>query len=410
MSNAQSYVRSVIALLIGVFAIQQELWLLLLVSVVLLYTAYEKFCLMFSLLGINKRLRIENYYHALLAEHIPFPSYIFDDNRHLVFSNSIAKEEFPHIHKINDLIVIHKDKNLSDIPVSQTIFEHNKKTYQLQMEGFPSEKILFVYVSDITEVLSLKLTNNALVCEVESVNNENELSLRLLAQQSKFTSTGELIETIVHQWKQPLSALNALLANIQIQIELKAVEMDTLAETVGRGTELVDIMNETVNDFKNFFKEDKTRNTFRLSDCLKNAILVLEGSLSTSGVNIINKSDPSLEVLGYKNEFTQVLINIINNAKDAIVENNPSERSITITSELQKELILVKISDTAGGIALKNLAKVFDAHFTTKNEEGTGIGLHMSKMIIEKDMKGSLSVSNNDKGAEFLIEIPIVIQ
>ena len=409
MTNTESYIRATVALLIGFFAIQFELWLLLVVSGILFYTAYKKFCIMFSLLGINKKFSVENYFYALLPQYSPYPSCIFDEDGELVYVNNAAKESFETIKSTLDFGISNTKEYILSNRVVDTLFESKGQTYQLHIRGIQEEKILLLYINNITAVLDLEYINSNLEDKVKHALNDNELKNHLLAQQSKFVTTGELIENICHQWKQPLSALAALHMNLQVRHSLKPVSVEEMDAEMKDAARLIKIMSRTVDDFRNFFKSDKVKADFSVASCMNDVMLILGSSLKQEDIQVIDNIDSSIHVRGFKNEFTQVLLNIINNAKDAFIEQQIKGGTITVDSAIEGDKVILRIGDTAGGIPDKYIDKIFHSHFTTKEENGgTGIGLHMSKIIIEQDMNGTIMVENGKEGALFILSFPLV--
>lgn len=162
-----------------------------------------------------------------------------------------------------------------------------------------------------------------------------------------------------------------------------------------------------MDDFRNFFKKDKKKSSFKISECMGDVMLILGDLIIEENIEVLDKIDPDVTVEGFKNEFSQVLLNIILNAKDAFLEKQCETRRIELETSVEDEKIFLRITDTAGGIADKDLGKIFDSHFTTKEKhEGTGIGLHMSKLIIENDMNGKISALNHKDGAQFVLTFP----
>lgn len=408
MSNTETYIRTSGALIVAFIAIKYELWPLIIISGILFYTAYNKFCLFYSILGINKKYSIENYYYALLPENAPYFNCIFNNDGDTIYQNKASKKEFNIIHKASEFGISDVDIYIQTNGVLDTLLEREGQTYQLHLRGLQKEKVLLLYINNITEVLDLEYINTNLERKVKNVLTENELKNHLLAQQSKFVTTGELIENIVHQWKQPLSALNSLLLNIHVQNTLTGLSVEKLNEEVDRATKLIQIMNSTIDDFRNFYKADKEKVEFSIESCMKDVILILESSLKRENIKVVNTIDSDIYISGFKNEFTQVLLNIINNSKDAFVQNNIENREINIATHIENYKVVLQIYDTAGGISEENIEKIFEPHFTTKEElEGTGIGLHISKIIIENDMDGTINVENFRGGARFKLVFPL---
>jgi len=408
MGNREAYIRSTVALIVSLIALQYEIWFLFIISFILFYTAYKKFCLMFSLLGINKKLSVENYYYALIPKYSPYSSCIFNKEGDVVYMNDAAKGEFGVIEKASDLGISEVNKYISSSKAFDTLFKRNEKTYQFHMRGIREEKVLLLHINNITEVLDLEYINANLENKVELALSENELKNHLLAQQSKFVTTGELIENITHQWKQPLSALSGLLINIQLRHNLQALSTEEMDEEMQKAAKLIHMMDVTVDDFKNFLKTDKEKLDFSISSCMSDVMLILGSSLKQENIKLVDLIDSDIYIEGYKNEFTQVLLNIINNSKDAFLQAEIKEREIEVKTLIKDENVILSICDTAGGISKENIDLIFQSHFTTKEEHGgTGIGLHMSKLIIEKGMNGNIMAQNYNQGVCFILNLPM---
>lgn len=407
MTNTESYIRTTVAFLIALTALKFDLWYLWVFSAILFYTAYRKYCLMFSLLGINKKLSVENYFQALLSKYSPTASCIFDKDGELVYMNDVAIDEFDAVKNATDFGIIDVTSYILSDSVTSMLLQYNEQTYQLQIRGIQQENVLLVHMNDITEILELEYANSSLEVKVKDVLSENKIKNHLLIQQSKLATTGELIENIIHQWKQPLNALGVLLGSIQMTHTLRPMNTEEMDKVILRATKLIKMMNETMDDFRNFFKADKQPTSFKIFECMSDVMLILEGLLIQENIQVVNKIDPDLKIEGFKNEFSQVLLNIISNAKDAFIERTSQTRRIELETSVEEDKIVLRITDTAGGIADEHLSKIFDSHFTTKEKiEGTGIGLHMSKLIIENDMNGMIEAENYKDGTRFTLSVP----
>lgn len=407
MTNTESYIRTTVAFLIALTALKFDLWYLWVFSAILFYTAYRKYCLMFSLLGINKKLSVENYFQALLSKYSPTASCIFDKDGELVYMNDVAIDEFDAVKNATDFGIIDVTSYILSDSVTSMLLQYNEQTYQLQIRGIQQENVLLVHMNDITEILELEYANSSLEVKVKDVLSENKIKNHLLIQQSKLARTGELIENIIHQWKQPLNALGVLLGSIQMTHTFRPMNTEEMDKVILRATKLIKMMNETMDDFRNFFKADKQPTSFKIFECMSDVMLILEGLLIQENIQVVNKIDPDLKIEGFKNEFSQVLLNIISNAKDAFIERTSQTRRIELETSVEEDKIVLRITDTAGGIADEHLSKIFDSHFTTKKKiEGTGIGLHMSKLIIENDMNGMIEAENYKEGMRFTLSVP----
>ncbi|RXJ82845.1 sensor histidine kinase [Arcobacter cloacae] len=240
---------------------------------------------------------------------------------------------------------------------------------------------------------------------------------KLLMQQSKMATMGEMIASIAHQWKQPLSLISLSNGLLKINNEIKDFstpqEITNAIENIDNS---VHNLSQTIDDFRNFFSPNKEKVVFDISEAFEDTFKLINSQFKNNDIEII-KEIKNIELLGYKNELLQVLINLLKNSKEALVEkSNSIKKYIFITVENNQNKVIIKIKDNAGGISKENLNKVFDAYFTTKEKSGgTGIGLYICKQIIENSMKGEITVSNveykyedeNYMGAEFRIIIPI---
>jgi len=236
-----------------------------------------------------------------------------------------------------------------------------------------------------------------------------------LLQQSKMAAMGSMIENIVHQWKQPLSLIAAESSGIKFKNDSGKLETHDIDKSTESINESVQHLAQTIDDFRNFFKEDKYSKNFLITDTFEKVFRLLLSQFLPQNIHLVkNIQDVSIE--GFENELIQVLINILNNARDELIKSKDEQKLIFIDVYKNKSFLDIIVKDNAGGISEKIIDKIFDSHFTTKNQgEGTGIGLHMSKVIITEHMHGRIDVCNTkytyDKksytGAEFKISIPL---
>ena len=249
--------------------------------------------------------------------------------------------------------------------------------------------------------------------DIEKHVDENKRQYELLSQQSKLASMGEMMENIAHQWRQPLSLITTAASSISFQKEIGLLNDEFLKESVDTINNSANHLSDTIEDFRGFFRTNKEVSRFDLAKSLDKTFKLLSSYLEKNGIEVI-KNIKHVELENYERELLQVLLNILNNAKDALMSIS-EQRLVIIDIFEDEEYASIKIKDNAGGIKKENLDRIFEAHFTTKGEiKGTGLGLYMSKQIIERNMNGKLSVENiefthNDtlqKGAMFTIKIP----
>lgn len=269
------------------------------------------------------------------------------------------------------------------------------------------QDVLIAIASDITKQKRLETDLQMMVAEETDKRLEKE---RMLAQQSKLAMMGEMIGNIAHQWRQPLNALAIKIQDVPIALEVGDLDEKYARDFKNGSMSLINYMSGTIDDFRSFFKPDKQKIKFALKETVEKACVLIKDSLHFSFIQLhVEPIEENIYIYGYPNEFSQVLLNILSNAKDALKAHTETEleRRITVSHKSADGFVHIYIVDNAGGIDEAILGKVFEPYFTTKHQgQGTGLGLYMSKMIVEQNMGGTLSVSNADKGACFTVSLP----
>jgi PAS domain S-box-containing protein len=233
---------------------------------------------------------------------------------------------------------------------------------------------------------------------------------KIMIAQSRHAAMGEMISMIAHQWRQPLSVISMASNNILADIELECVDNESLKEVSLEIIEQTLELSKTIDDFRNFFKPNKSTEAIFIKNIFDEVFHIMGKSLENHEVKVIKEFHNSKKINTYSRELMQVLINIIKNAKEALVDNNIQHKQIIITIEENQENIIIKIQDNAGGIKEDIMYRIFEPYFSTKNEKsGTGLGLYMSKTIIEKHLRGTIDAYNKDEGACFHITLPYSI-
>jgi len=228
----------------------------------------------------------------------------------------------------------------------------------------------------------------------------------LLIAQNRLAAMGEMINNIAHQWRKPLNTLGLTIQQLLLSYDQGALDRGSLEESIQKSMGLIKHMSQTIDDFKNYFKADKEKVQFTVHEVVARALLLLEENSSSQEVKIQVIGSEESCLYGYPNELLQALLNILINAIDALMEKAVLHPEITITIGREKDRTLISIADNAGGISAEIIEQIFAPYFTTKKDgKGTGIGLYLSKTIIEKSMGGSLTAQNTQVGAEFRIEI-----
>jgi signal transduction histidine kinase len=338
------------------------------------------------------------------------------------YINSIlqASDEIQLILNKNETIIDYSNK-------AQKIFKNIKKDISIKEflssnnNNNNSEKeTLNMFITDIQAGTSI-MRNAYLInfrdkdykVQHKSISDDNSMIIfydvtelkqqqKTLTNQSRLAAMGEMIANISHQWKQPLASLSIMLQKLYYMPVTTQEENNKL---VDKTLTQINYLSDTIEDFRTFFEEEKECVDFIIEDAIRSAMSIIGKTLENKqiNVNIIKKNNYILH--GKQNTFAQVIINILNNAKDSLVSNNIRDKNIIIKYGTRGSLNYIEISDNGGGIPKDILLKVFEPYFTTKfKDQGTGIGLYMSKMIIENQMGGKLIAANKDDGAFFIIE------
>ena len=269
--------------------------------------------------------------------------------------------------------------------------EHNLFSIVLNQYGSIEETDEEYFVITLTNISSLEKANTQLI------------------EQSKQASLGEMIGNIAHQWRQPLSAISSIASGVSLKTEFDKINNETVISSMDKIVHKTKYLSETIDTFRNFIKEEKTLKTVSLIERIEIAINIVSASLDSNHIKLTSNIDKveKIELKLVLGELTQVLINLINNSKDAICENNIKGGFINLEVHDKETTVVILIEDNGGGISESIKDKIFEPYFTTKHKSlGTGLGLYMSYKIITESMKGTLKVSNTKKGAQFIIELP----
>ncbi len=238
---------------------------------------------------------------------------------------------------------------------------------------------------------------------------------KILSQQSKMASMGEMIGNIAHQWRQPLTAISVAAGGIKLNYEF---DMEDRAETIEELDNIVEntqFLSATIEDFQNFLKNDRSAIAFSLKSTIQKTLTIIKANLEAQDIDVVQKYSGDIQLFGIQNDLVQVLLNIINNAVDVLKHRNDKKRYVLIEVLEEDNNAFINIYDSAGGVPKNIIDKVFEPYFTTKHQsQGTGLGLYMTHQIITK-MNSSINVSNekfNIKsedyfGAKFSIKVPI---
>jgi two-component system, NarL family, sensor histidine kinase EvgS len=258
--------------------------------------------------------------------------------------------------------------------------------------------------------------NEELEIRVNEELEKNKLFQEKLFKADKLASMGEMISNIAHQWRQPLSMISTVATGVKIQKEFGTLDDNELIQNMDLINKNSQYLSETINDFKNFIKEDRKLRNYNLSTTINNFLHIVESTVRNDNLKLILNLDDNITIDGYPNELIQCLINIFNNAKDALEERQEEFPLVFITTTIKNNIVYISIKDNAGGIQEDIISKIYDPYFTTKyKSQGTGLGLHMTYKLIDEGMHGKIEAKNVEytyenkiyKGAEFVITLNI---
>lgn len=270
---------------------------------------------------------------------------------------------------------------------------------------------LFSMLTDITkrkiaeeEIISF---NNLLEEKISEEMLKNFSKDKLMTKQMRHAQMGEMISMIAHQWRQPLSTISAISASIQLKMSLEDKEEEVLYSNLNKINHQVQYLSNTINDFRNFFSPNKSKSEARLCDLIDQTMVIMKQAMLQNNIDIILECEHMKRPMNlYTSEIVQVFLSLMKNSMDALLENEIKEAYLKIRGSEYKDKSVIIFEDNAGGISEEIIDKIFDPYFTTKNEKnGTGLGLYMSKLIVEKHCDGQIIVENTDVGVRFIIAL-----
>ncbi len=276
----------------------------------------------------------------------------------------------------------------------------------LDAQNIDSKEI--VYEGDKKDELyllaeTINKTKKALICEME----KNKQKDKALFEAAKKAKMGELLGVIAHQLKQPLTVIGFQTEMLKDQFGgISGISKESIEKTSNAILEKIDYMSVTIDDLRDFFRPNKKKIHFKLRQTVQKALMLLNTQIKLADIKIDIEIPDELALEGYENELLQVIINLVTNARDAIAQNKIPSPTIRIGATQDQNVTTVSVEDNGGGIPKDILEKVFESYFTTKVTEGTGIGLSLSRMIVEDSLGGNITVVNTALGAKFTIVIP----
>jgi signal transduction histidine kinase len=305
--------------------------------------------------------------------------------------------------RMNGLVMSEKIKEINPTQYILAISAHSDADKLIKAINIGIESFLLKPV-DVMVLLDKLLAITKIINRQRLADREQELE-KMLLNQSKMAALGEMLNIISHQLKQPLSAMNILSESIEKRVyEIYNIKDEEITNTIHSIQKQVYHMSSTIDTFSNFLKPTKATDNFWLKKSIDDILSILSAKLHSKDIEVILAIDENIHLYGYEKELNQAILNIISNAIDAF-DPKCADHKLWISAAKDDKKALITIEDSAGGINEDVLVHVFEPYISTKGESGTGIGLYITKKIIEQNFKGSITVNNSERGAKFEIEL-----
>jgi len=327
--------------------------------------------------------------------------FIYYQGTDCVKDHSVKKVAFVHHIKTTDFYIV-ISKNEKDIAYS---IEQKKKIWEKKLNDESQENLRLLILVSILSILFSLIFSKFLNILIRDYEEEIKESNEAMFSQSRLAQAGELISMISHQWRQPISKIASIVANLRFQMMMgKKLDPKELDKKFLEIEEYTEFLSETIDDFREFYKPKKEKESTYVLPLIEKSLSFLENEITKKNIQINKLFGEDTKINLYKNELIQVIINIVQNA----IEFSTKNATITIKTELKPKEYVIHISDEAGGIEEKYIDRIFDAHFSTKtstNSTNLGLGLYVSKVIIEKHFNGKLEVKSEGKHTTFTIRL-----
>lgn len=356
-----------------------------------------------TLIGFNNRSDKETQNTILnqLIQASRLKKFAYYQGTDCIKEQFVKKIAYIHHIKSTDLYIV-ISKNEKEIAYS---IEQKKRLWEKKIDDELQENIKLLCLVSLISILFSLFFSKIINILIKDYEKEIKESNKVMFTQSRLAQAGELLSMISHQWRQPLSKIASITANLRFQMimgkQLNDKQLDSRLQEIEEHTEF---LSETIDDFKEFYKPKQSKDLTFIILLIHKAISFLDNEIKKKNINIQKEFDNDAQVLIYPNEFIQVIINLLQNA----IEFSQDNAIIKIITQVKREEYLISISDQAGGIKEEHINKIFDAHFSTKiNKDATnlGLGLYVSKVIIENHFNGKLEVSTQGNSSTFTIRL-----
>lgn len=334
--------------------------------------------------NINKKTLSRKVKTALK---IQTPTYYTASSSHYLIPikiNQIKTSQFKYMQQDVSIIPFEKNKQFVVVIITdQTIMANTNALLQANIQ-------------------KVKELNDALIKEKEIT----EFQHKQLLSNSRSAAMGEMISMIAHQWRQPLSLINTLIATLKIKKEMGSLDEQTIENSIDKIQQTNNFLSNTIDDFRDYFKPNKVATNVNILNLFEKSLFFLKNELRQLDINYTVNIEPDINIITYKSELLQTILNILKNSIDAFKEKNTEDKKISVIVISNKDSILITIEDNAGGIQSENLQKVFEPYFSTKSKNGTGLGLYICKTIINEHLGGDISLEATTNGTKVAIQLP----
>ena len=328
-------------------------------------------------------------------------------NKKYKLSIAVRKDD-PILLDILDKELSHLSSNIKNIIYEKWASKKIEKKSDYSLIYKIAGVVFVIFLIMIFRYIVIKKYNKKLQKEVQKAKIDLQEKQMQLQQQSRHAQMGEMISMIAHQWRQPLAAISSTSSAINLKAKLKKLDSDTAIELSDKISNYSQHLSQTIDDFREFFKPNKEKVEVNYTQLIKSVLDIIQVSIKNKNIRLEQELNCEDRFFTYPNEIKQVLLNLIKNAEDVLLEKEIKNPCIKIKSFKEKDKLILEISDNAGGIPKDIIDKIFDPYFSTKTKkDGTGLGLYMSKTIIEGHCNGKLNVKNDDFGAVFTIVLGV---
>ncbi|MCX6073701.1 MAG: HAMP domain-containing sensor histidine kinase [Campylobacterales bacterium] len=314
----------------------------------------------------------------------------------------------------SDGFEIHFNNNcyILDFPIGDGhflfYFNHNN---DLQLHGTMLSNFRTKLTNAIDACQSVEQLHNlnlTLTDQVVEEKNKNAITEKLMITQSRMAIMGEMIGMIAHQWRQPITIIGMVSNNALMDIQMGNLNTVQLSEDLDLIDKQVHYLSQTIDDFRNFFRPNKLPQKVTLHELYQELIIIFGKNFESNKITLVFEGDLFTPIVTYKNELLQVFLNMLSNSKDAFVETHKKEGKITITSSISDCIMTITINDNGGGIPPSIIEHIFEPYFSTKSKQhGTGLGLYMSAIIVEKHLEGNILVHSDTEETTFTVRLPL---